>query len=118
MGDGVAVGVVAMGVGVGVVVGLAVGVVPTVGVGVTLPPQELPFNAKSVGVLLLPLKVPWKPNCNDPPAATAALYASFSAVTAVPLCVTWAFHAEVICWLPEKVQVTVQLLSAAPLFVT
>jgi hypothetical protein len=80
VGVGVVLGVVvAVGVEIGVVVAAAVGV------GVVLPPQELPFKAKFVGVLLLPLKVAWKPNCIDPPAGTEVLYATFCAVTAAPL---------------------------------
>jgi hypothetical protein len=65
-GVDVAIGVV-VGLGVGVDVGTAVGVVvglgvgvdvgTAVGVGVVFPPHEMPFTAKLVGVALLPVKV-------------------------------------------------------------
>lgn len=40
-----------------------------------------------------------------------------TAETDAPVCVTAAFQAEVICWLPGKVQVRVQLVTAAPVLV-
>ena len=39
-------------------------------------------------------------------------------MTAVPVWVTWADHADVTCWLPPNVQVTVQEATAGPLLVT
>jgi hypothetical protein len=81
--DGVGLAVVRDGVGLAVVrdgVGLPV-VGPVVGVA---PLQATPFTVNAVGLLYVPLQVPWKPNDVDPPVLSGAFHDMLVAVMAVP----------------------------------
>lgn len=67
-------------------------------------------QVRLAGAELLPVAV--KPNVVDVPAASVPLYDMFFAVTVAPDWVNEALHIWLICWLPGKVQPTLQLLSA------
>jgi hypothetical protein len=90
-------------------------VVPPV---VVEPEQDVPLKVYAVGLGSEAFQVPWNPKVVEPPVASEPLYARLAAVTAVPDCVTVAFHAEVIFWSPPYVQPSVQLETAGPLLVT
>ena len=99
------------------VVVLDVGVLEVV---VLVPPlHAVPLSAKFVGAgFVVPFDVPWNPKLVLAPVLMEPFQLAFFAVTAVPLWVTVAFHAEVTVWPPVNDQVNVQLDSASPVFVT
>lgn len=60
---------------------------------------QLPV-AVTVGAVLVPEYVPWKPNDVEPPGATVPFQFTLVAVTDAPDCETVPFQALVIFWLP------------------
>ena len=73
-----------------------------------------PIKVKSVGTSLTPLYDAWKPKLTDPPSGTVPFHVSLSTTTCWPVCVYTALHKLTICWLPGKVQVSVQLFKSLP----
>lgn len=100
-----------------VAVGVAVGV--GVLVGVVVPPvQVVPLSAKDAGTGLVPDQVPLKPNDALASVARDALYETFFAVTAAPLCDVVAFQACVTAWPAVNDHVRVQALTGSPRLVS
>ncbi len=62
--------------------------------------------------------MPWKPKSVAPPVASEPLYARLTALTAAPVWVSFAFHAEVTFWSPPKVHRRSQPEIAGPRLVT
>lgn len=86
------------------------GVVPS-------PPQDTPFRVKSSGAESADCHVPCSPKSTVPPSVSAPFQSALTAVTAWPVCVTVAFHAEVTCRSPSYVQVSRHPVSAEPVWV-
>jgi len=66
-----------------VAVAVAVGEAVAVGVGLAVPPHGVPLRAKAVGAGSAVRQVPWSPKSTDPPTASTALCATFTAVIRV-----------------------------------
>jgi hypothetical protein len=54
------------------------------------PLQTPPLMVNAVGLLKVPLQVPWKPNCVEAPVPSGAFHDMFVAVIAVPEAVQFA----------------------------
>jgi len=76
--------------------------------------QARPFRVKALGLVLLPLKLAWKPKAAVPPAGMTLFQPPSLALTTWPVCVGTAFQALVICWLPPKVHASVQPFTEVP----
>jgi hypothetical protein len=125
----VAAGVVVVGETVGFAEAVAAGVVAagadgvTVGAGVSTGPapalQVTPFRVNVLGAgFAVPVRDPEKPSCAEPPWARAPFHDALVAVTAAPDWVATAPHACVTRCPWSKDQVSCQLVTAAPWFVT
>lgn len=77
--------------------------------------QVAPLIVNDVGRWFVPVCVALKPALTVPPAATAPLYDSFTAVTAAPVCVQRALQPWPICWPLGKVKASVQDCHAVAL---